>query len=200
MVLSELLSVIMKKTTFILFFLIIVSFTSYCQEFSKSSLLGGIGVGSSNNSRADGLGINWSIGYQRDVWKNRLRIVPYISFGTYTNKGTTDVPDKYYNSTNLKVTLNFDVLKIKAFSLFIGSGLTANYSSGLIGTGGDPGRSSSEYFNESNLTLNGLIGFKLNPTKNRIGYELLLLDGSFENKNYFSELSVLKVRIIMKLK
>ena len=174
--------------------------SSYGQDFSKNNLFVGVGIGSSNNSRADGLGINWSIGYQRDIWKNRLRIVPSTSFGTYTNKRITDVPDAYYNSINLKVNLNFDVLKIKSFALFIGSGLTANYSSGLIGTGGDPGRSSSEYFNESNFTFNGLVGFRLAPPKTRIGYELLLLDGSFENKNYFSELSVLKVRLTMKLK
>ena len=139
------------------------------------------------------------MGYQRDILNNRLRLVPSISFGSYANKGTTDVPDAYYNSINLKVNLNFDILKIKAFSLFIGSGLTANYSSGLIGTGGWSGRSSSDYFNELNFTLNGLIGLRLNPAKKRIRYELLLLDGSFENKNYFSELTVLRTRIIIKL-
>ena len=128
-------------------------------------------------------------------------MVSGISFGAYTNTGTTDVPDAYYNSTNLKMNLNFDILKIKIFSLFIGSGLTANYSSGLIGTGGyPPGRSSSDYFKESNFTFNGMIGLRLNPEQNRIGYELLLLDGSFENKKHFSELTVLRVRIIMKLK
>jgi hypothetical protein len=173
---------------------------SYGQDFSKNSLFGGVGIGSSNNSRADGLGINWSIGYQRDVWKNRLRIVPSISFGIYNGNGTRDVPDVYYNSINLKVDLNFDVIKIKTLTLFVGSGLTTNYSSGLIGTGGSPGNSSSEYFNESNFTFNGLMGFRLFPPKSRIGYELLLLDGSFENKNYFSELTVFKVRLIIKLK
>lgn len=189
------------KKKLLLLAMLLGGMPSYGQDFSKNTLFGGVGIGSSYNSRADGLGINWSIGYQRDIWKNRLRIVPSISFGAYTNKGTTDVPDAYYNSVNLKVNLNFDVIKIKAFSLFIGSGLTANYSSGLIGTGGWPqGRSSSEYFNESNFTFNGLIGFRLAPPKTRIGYELLLLDGSFENKNYFSELSILKVRLMMKLK
>ena len=190
----------MKRTNLLLICLIFGFLKSYGQDFSENSLFGGIGVGSSNNSRADGLGINWSMGYQRDILNNRLRLVPSISFGSYANKGTTDVPDAYYNSINLKVNLNFDILKIKAFSLFIGSGLTANYSSGLIGTGGWSGRSSSDYFNELNFTLNGLIGLRLNPAKKRIRYELLLLDGSFENKNYFSELTVLRTRIIIKLK
>ena len=195
------LSVIMRKSILILLFIFSGFFESYSQDFSKNSLFGGIGIGSSTNSRVDGFGTNWSIGYQRDIWKNRLRIVSGISFGSYTNIGTTDVPDAYYNSTNLKMNLNFDVLKIKTFSLFIGYGLTANYSSGLIGTGGyPPGRSSSDYFDESNFTFNGMIGLRLNPAQNRIGYELLLLDGSLENKNYFSELTVLRIRIIMKLK
>jgi opacity protein-like surface antigen len=190
----------MRKTLIILLLVAFGFSKSYSQDFSKSSLFGGIGVGSSNNSRADGLGIKWSIGYQRDIWKNKLRIVPSINFGSYTNIGKRDVPDAYYNSTSLKVNLNFDVLKIESFSLFIGSGVTANYSSGLIGTGGDPGRSSSEYFNESNFTFNGLIGLRLYPVKNRVGYELLLLDGSLESKKHFSELTVLKLRIILKLK
>ncbi len=195
------LSVSMIKIKLIPFFLLFGLFGSFCQDFSKSSLFGGVGIGYSDNSRVDGSGTNWSIGYQGDIWKNRLRIVPGISFGTYTNKGTTDASDTYHNSTNLKVNLNFDILKIKTFSLLIGSGLTANYSSGLIGTGGfPPGRRFSEYFNESNFAFNGLIGLRLNPARHRIGYELLLLDGSSKLNGDFSELTLLRARVIMKLK
>lgn len=188
----------MKKTKLILILLLLASLKSYSHDFSKRSLFGGIGIGFSDNPRADGLGIHGSIGYQRNLWKDRLRIVPSVTFGTYTSKGIDDVPDAYFTSTNLKLNLNLDVLKIKAFSVFVGSGLTANYSSGLIGTGGDPGRTSSAYFNEFIFAFNGLLGLKLNPVNNRIGYELLLLDGSFGND--FTELSILKARIIVKLK
>ena len=90
--------------------LIFGSLKMYSQDFSKNALFVGVGIGASNNSRMDGLGINWSIGYQRDIWKRRLRIIPSLSFGAYTNKGTTDVPDAYYNSTSLKCNLNFDIL------------------------------------------------------------------------------------------
>jgi hypothetical protein len=189
---------IMKKIKLILLLLLIGYLKSYSQDFSKSSLFVGVGVGSSNNSRAVGLGINGTIGYQRSIWNNRLQAVPSFSFGTYSHKAIDDVPDAFYSSTNLKLNLNFDIFKVKAFSLFVGSGVAANYSSGLIGTGGDTGRNTSEYFNQFNLAVNGLLGLKLNPAKNRIGYELLLIDGSFNNN--FSEISILKLRVTMKLK
>lgn len=189
-----------NKLLLILFFPLLCSFNCYSQDFSKNSLLGGVGLGLSNNSKTDGFGINWTIGYQRDIWNNKLRISPCVSFGAYTSKGTDDAPDTYFNSTNMKLNLNFDLFKIKKLSLFIGSGFTINYSSGLLGLGGDPGRDRSSYFDETNFAFNGLIGFRLNPKQNRIAYELLLLDGSFSNKEYFSELTVMRIRIMMKLK
>ncbi len=191
----------MIKIKLVLFFLLFGLFGSFCQDFSKSSLFGGVGFGHSKNSRVDGLGTNWSIGYQGDIWKNRLRIVPCVSFGTYSRTLSTFV-DEHYNSTSLKVNLNFDILKIKTFSLLIGSGLAVNISSGLVYKTSVSGRrSSSEKFNdESNFAFNGLIGLRLNPAQNRIGYELLLLDGSSKLGGDFSELTFLRARIIMKLK
>ncbi len=197
----------MIKIKLVLFFLLFGLFESFCQDFSKSSLFGGVGVGSSKNSRVNhGLGFNWSIGYQGDIWKNRLRIVPGVSFGAYSPTSSTSV-GAHYNSTSLKVNLNFDILKIKTFSLLIGSGLAVNISSGLIvyEALASRRRSSSERFNESHFIFSGLIGLRLNPARHRIGYELLLFDGSSKlggefEKKFFSELTFLRARVIMKLK
>jgi hypothetical protein len=187
----------MKKT--ILFYCLLCgSLSSCCQEFSKSAFFFGVGYCLSENSKTDGLGFNYTIGYQRDIWRNRLRITPSLSFGAY-NGEADDAPDAYFSSTNLKCDVNFDLIKIKTFSLFIGTGLTANYSSGLIGTGGDPGRSTSTYFNETNLALNGLVGLRLNPINHGIRYELALLNASIETRDDFSEITVLQIRIIVKV-
>ena len=167
------------------------------QNISRGGFFGGAGIGFSNNANAEGLGINGTVGFQRAIWNDRLRIVPGISFGAYGNNSIDGVADAFFNSTNLQINLNFDLLKVKSLSILVGSGITANYFTGLIGTGGDPGRNSSEFFNEFNFAFNGLLGLKLNPEKNRIGYELLLLEGSFGND--FSEISVLKFRLTCKV-
>lgn len=94
----------------------------YGQELSKNTLFAGLSYGSSINQRADGMWLRVSLGVQRNIWDDKVRLVPSIGFGTYTHKGITDVGNAYYNTTNLKLNLNFDVVKHKAFSLFVGSG------------------------------------------------------------------------------
>ena len=184
----------MKKNRPLLLVLALGIVMGYGQDRSKNAVFGSRGWGDSNGK----LGINGSVGFQRQLWKDRLRIVPSISFGTYTAKPITGAPDAYSSSTNLKINLNFDILKMKNFSMFFGSGFVINYTSGLLGTGGEPGRTTSEYFNKTNIGLNGLLGLRLMPSQSRFGYELLLLDGTFPNTNKFSELSI-KLRFIMKI-
>lgn len=191
----------MKK--YLILFLFLFSFhNSYSQDFSKNSFLSGFGFGNSYNSgsKIETSGLDFSIGYQRNIWKNRLRFVPSINFGFYSNRGITDVHYAYYNSTNLKLNLNFDCLKIKSIAVFLGSGVNFNYSSGLLGPAFYANRTSSEYFKEFNFAFNALLGFRLNPTTRRFAYELLLLDGSFLNKNKFYEYIIPKIRIVMKIK
>ena len=190
----------MKKSILIFHFLLFILMTSFCQEFSKNAIYASLGLGGvdydADNNNLNGIGTTWSMGYQRDIWKNRLRIVPSLKVGTYTHKRIDDIGDAFYNSTSLKCNLNFDIIKIKSFSVFIGMGTAINYYNGLMSSG---------YFNEFIFAYNALIGFRINPENNRIAYEWVAINGSlsdaFSEKigKDFLEVSS-QIRIIFKLK
>ena len=191
----------MKKSVLIFHFLLCSLMTSFCQEFSKNAIYASLGVGFYVNEKGknnlNGVGTHWSMGYQRDIWKNRLRIVPSLTFGTYTHKGiTTRYHSAFYNSTSLKCNLNFDIIKIKSFSIFIGLGTAINYSNGLT---------SSAYFNEFLFAYSVQAGLRINSENNRIAYELVAINSRFDKKAFsnkrggFVEESP-QIRIIFKLK
>lgn len=183
--------IIMKKILPTVLLLILGLSKTYSQEFSKNSIFIGLSpIARWENSIREGSGINWTLGYQKNIWKNKLRFVPSLSFGNYSSKGIDDGIELNVNSTTLKTSLNFDVLKIKSFSVFIGSGLAVNYSTGLSRFSG--------FFDTTNFAVNGLLGLKINPEHKRFNYELLLAD--FSSKSDFLELSLLKFRLIMKIK
>jgi hypothetical protein len=141
------------------------------QEFTKSTLTLGTGPGASMGVNNDGLGINFSIGYQREIWKDRLRFNPNLSIGSYSSKFVMDAKDQYFNSLNLESNLFYDLLRVNTFSIVVGTGLILNNSRGLSGTGGkddytDSNPVSSEYF--SYYHLGGYLGagFRINsPNK-----------------------------------
>jgi len=195
----------MKKYKLILvLFLMIVSLKSaFTQEHTKNALTYSLGIGAAENSKSEGLGITFGLGYQREVWNDRFRIHPNFSFGIFNNAQTTDVSDVHFNTINLRLDLNYDLLRIKAFSLFIGTGVTVSHSIGLLGTGGrgidGPSRTSSDFFRETNFAGNGLIGLRFNPQKRKMAYELLLLNGSLGVKSDYVELKVFQVRMVRKL-
>lgn len=182
--------------------------TAYGQDAPKSFLFGGIGYGVSAPphrviARDDmsllGDGMVLSIGYQRDIWKNRLRVVPSLSFGTHVGGDMVISPQMYFNSTNIKVNVNYDVFKIKTFALFIGTGLTVNYMAGVVDAYSSPsGGRPFLAFREGNFTFNGVMGFRIIPKNSRIGYELLLMDVSAENGHGFFEQSI-SLRLILGL-
>ena len=188
------------KNKLLLWAILLGGMTSYGQDFSKNSLFVGLGLGMSENSEINGVGTNWTIGYQNDIRNTRFKLVRSIRFGTYTDILIKDIPQTHFNSINLNVNLNFDLFNVRGFSVFIGSGLTGNFSFGLIGSGGWYERLSSNHFRDFNLAINGLSGFRLNPSKKRIGYELLLFPVNFGlNDSSFLELSVVQMRVIIKL-
>ena len=196
---SLIVSVYVKKTLILLIVIICSVSFSYCQEYSKNTLMMGLGAGGSNNSKARGVGVNFSFGYQHDLGNGRLRIVPSANFGTYTSRFISDTRDAYYTSLGFKTNINYDIIKYKSFSVFLGTGGSINYSSGLKGSGGLGGIQDSDYFNEFNFAINGAFGLRVLSEEQLMGCELLLINGSFENKNYFSEISI-QLRILFRLK
>lgn len=144
------------------------------QEFSKNALKYGIGVGVFDGYRTTGGGGILIVGYQRDIWKDRLRLNPNLTVGYFTAKNIQDVRDQSFNSINLETILFFDLVRFKAFSLTIGAGGVINNTRGLLGTGGyPPSETSSEYI--SNWYYGGYFGggIRINPTKSRLAFEIM---------------------------
>jgi hypothetical protein len=176
----------MHKLIYGIFFLIIINLDGFAQEYSSNSIKTGIGIGMSEGIRETGIGSIVSLGYQKSLWQNRLRINPYILSGGFFPFGVTDVRDQYFKITSLGVNGYLDILKYKSVSIFIGAGGLVNYTRGLFGTGGMPesGITSSEYFFK--LYYGGYLGggLRINPAKSRFAYELTPFNICFGN-DYF---------------
>lgn len=170
------------------------------QKLPKHTFFAQTGISLSNNSDAEGSGLLFGLGYQKQILLNRLRYVPFITFGKYTSKGITDVPTAYFNSTSLKNNINFDIINRNNFSLFIGTGFTINYTSGLKGPAVElPIEKSGGYFNQTNFTFNAALGFKFQSEEKLIGYEGHLFNVSIENKNLFSQVDIFQLRVLLNL-
>jgi hypothetical protein len=156
------------------------------QGFTKNTLKLGTGPGASMGVNNDGLGINFSIGYQREVWKDRLRLNPNFSIGSYSSRFVMDARDQHFNSINLESNLSYDLIRVNTFSIVIGTGLILNNSRGLLGTGGkedytDPNPVSSEYF--SHYRIGGYLGagFRINSPNKRTAISIMPLNLHFGN-------------------
>lgn len=111
---------------------------------------------------------------------------PTLTSGSFLPFGVTDTRDQYFRSSTLDFTVNYDLIKIKAFSVFAGAGALANYSRGLLGTGGWPseGNKGSDYF--FSLYAGGKLnaGFRVNPENKNYTVELIPFNINF-GTNYF---------------
>ena len=79
-----------KSVFFVL--LLLVSMTMYSQNIVNKSLKIGAGLGLSQSDNCTGMGTLYSFGYQRDIWKDRLRFNPNLSLGFYSPVFITDWP------------------------------------------------------------------------------------------------------------
>lgn len=158
--------------------------------FSKNSIKIGLGVGSSMGNKTDGGGFVYTVGYQREIWKDRLRLNPNFTIGHYSSKFILDARDQYFNSTNIETNLYYDLIRIKSFSLVLGCGGLVNNLRGLKGTGGDPDGYTepltSEYISDFHFAgyLGG--GLRINPPSKRIAINIMPINLHFGN-NYFAE-------------
>ncbi len=160
------------------------------QTFSKNSIKLGFGVGASMGDNTEGFGFVYAVGYQREIWKDRLRVNPNFSIGHYSPIGIADVPDLYFNSINLETNLYYDLIRIKSFSFVLGTGGLVNNSRGLRGTGGKPDPSrpkTSKYINDFHFAGCLSVGFRLNFPNTRTVINMVPLSIHFGN-NYFGEI------------
>jgi len=123
------------KTILISLFLF-VTLTTNSQNPKTQSLKIGIGAGFSESENSMGMGTMYSIGYQRNIWKDRLRFNPNLSLGFYESILLIDSHNQYFNSINLNANLNYDLIRIKRFSVVIYTGIEAGKTQGYVGSGG----------------------------------------------------------------
>ncbi len=126
---------IVKNSVIIVIFLIIYQ-AVFGQEYSKNSLKYGLGVGAFDGIRTTGHGCLFLVAYERNLWKDRLRINPNLTFAYYNARFVSDVPDQWANLLNFETILFFDVVRIKVFLLTIGAGGVINNTRAYIETGG----------------------------------------------------------------
>lgn len=153
--------------------------------FSKHSIKTGIGVGIDEGEKVTGIGFVYTIGYQRNFGKKeKLRISPILTSGSFNSNYVDDARDSFYQITNFGLLANYDLIKYKSVSLFLVAGGFVNYTRGMIGTGGENNIISSEYFNAFNYGGTTSFGIRINPLKSRISYEIKPMTISFGNKEY----------------
>lgn len=126
----------MQNKLFFFIILLLASISAQSQESKNQSLKFGMGVGMSQSETCTGMGTMYSVGYQCNIWKDRLRFNPNLSLGFYSPVFITDLPDEYFNSINLNANLNYDLIRIKRFSLVVYAGIEAGVTQGLVGSGG----------------------------------------------------------------
>ena len=120
----------MKKYIFLLL-IVSTTYSLSAQENSKNSIKVGLGLGFSINDFNYGIGIGYvtELGYQKEIWKDRLRINPNINFGRY-NGGLTREKNQQFNSISGALNFNIDAIKYKSVSLLVGCGAFVNNTRG----------------------------------------------------------------------
>lgn len=170
-------------------------------EYKKSSIRTGIGIGINEGSREIGMGLIYSIGWQKSVGeKNKLRINPNMTIGGFLPIAITDTRDQFYRITSLGININYDLIRYKAVSIVTTGGGFINYSRGLLGTGGwsDANNNTSEYFYSLYYGGNASVGLRINPKQSKLAYEVRPINIHFGNNGFI--LGYLMFGIDFKLK
>lgn len=116
--------------------LLFVTLTMYSQKAENKSIKIGAGLGYSQSFNFTGIGTQYSFGYQRDIWKDRLRFNPNLSLGFYQPLFITDIPEQYFNAINLNANLNLDIIRLGRLSLLVYAGGEAGITQGYVETEG----------------------------------------------------------------
>jgi len=163
---------------------------SFCQVSSKNVIKVGFGLGISMDDKTEGIGMIYSIGYEGEIWNERLRINPNICFGQYSTRLIMDTQDKYFSSNSIQLNVYYDLVKAGPFSLVAGSGGFLNGYFGLRGTGGmysseEERPDNSEYFTVLHYGGYFGFGFRINSTKKKVTIEIMPCNIYAGNKGYF---------------
>ena len=182
----------MKKKLFVTLLFVLFINKSYSEELSKNSMSYGLGMGISGNNYYSGFGTTLMIGYKRDIWKDRLRLNPNLTIGNYCKGVNDNTRDIYFNTVNLNLSLEYDFLRYKTFSLNIETGGFVSISNGLkgIGTEYDSARSIDILINESEFinkfNYGAILGFSLriSPIKSKYAIKISPMNIHFGNDGF----------------
>lgn len=170
-------------------------------EYKKSSIRTGIGIGINEGSREIGMGLIYSIGWQKSVGeKNKLRINPNMTIGGFLPIAITYTRDQFYRITSLGINIHYDLIRYKAVSIVTTGGGFINYSRGLLGTGGwpDANNNTSEYFYSLYYGGNASVGLRIDPKQSKLAYEVRPINIHLGNNGFI--LGYLMFGIDFKLK
>ncbi|MBS2213684.1 hypothetical protein KEM09_19905 [Carboxylicivirga mesophila] len=171
---------------YLLWILLLIPSYSLAQEVAerKGALKAGIGLGYNEGDKESGLGLVYTIGWQKAIdSRERLRINPNILFGGFTPLMMTDKRDQYIRSGSFGCHLYYDMLKGKHLSLFAMVGAYGNYTRGLLGDG--EFNTGSEYYHKFYAGGTASLGIRVyNPSK-RIGYEIRPLTFQYGSNQHF---------------
>jgi hypothetical protein len=180
------------KYTIIAFAISVLMFSfsnSFGQATSEKSIKTGLGFGMQNSYQTSGFGWAYSFGYQQYIWNDRFRFNPNLGMGQYNSKFLPlDARDQFFNSMNLEAKLFFDVSKNECFALVVGCGGLVNYTTGMLGLGGDPDsyteNLSAKYVRGFHVGVYLGAGFRINPPNKRTAINLMPFNINIGTNDY----------------
>lgn len=161
----------------------------YSQELRQksSSIKTGIGIGYNTGKDEQGLGLIYSVGWQKSLGKtNRIRINPNMIIGGFSTFGLMHHREQTFRITNLGLNIHYDLIKFGETSLVTTGGGFLNYSRGLLGTGGSSVLSyqESDYFYSLYFGGHASVGLRTNPKNSRLAYEFKPINAFYGNKQF----------------
>ena len=155
--------------------------------FSKNALKYSISANLHEGPQTiSGGGMSIVLGYQRDLWKDRLRFVPSLMLGVSDSRVVTDTRKQKFSTLQLQIGLQFDLIRYKALSLVLAGGGMINRSQGLVANY-SPIRGTpppSNYVNEFQYGVTVGAGLRFSPQSTRIAIELIPVTISMGQDGY----------------
>ena len=170
-----------------IFLLLASSGNAQEQSFTKNSIKFELGYSYNEGAKEEGSGLVYLIGYQRTFNRiNRLKVSGNFMYGSFSSENITDVSQQFYTVKNFSIIGHFDAIRFRQISIVISAGGFVNFTNGLFANNGElQNDDSPDYFNKTYLGINSGIGIKFQNPKNRISYELELLNLEFGNNVIF---------------
>lgn len=165
------------KTYLIIFsMLFAIGLKSYAQQADvpRNSIKWNLGFGLCEGKPESGFGLLSTVGFQRSYGaRSRWRLNPGLLVGYMIPP--TDVANRSFALAGLNMSVHYDLLKYKIFSLVTSGSVFSNYTGGKTRPGYNytPARSS---FNNVYFGGGGSMGFRVDDPVQRRAFEIRLIN------------------------